>query len=73
MTDYGQEAATLEGEENLDFDPAEDGELPDASFRGDATGTKIDYSSTPPVPFQKTATVVNYFITNTAQFLNTFS
>ena len=27
----------------------------------------------PPVPFQKTATLVNYFITNTAQFLNTFT
>ena len=37
----------------------------------DATGTKIDYSREDPVPFQKTATLVNYFITNTAQFLNT--
>ena len=32
----------------------------------DASGTKIDYSREPPVPFQKTATLVNYFITNTA-------
>lgn len=58
----------------LDFDEAGDpvaDEEPAAAFTGDASGTKIDYSREPPVPFQKTATLVNYFITNTAQFLNT--
>ena len=40
----------------------------------DTTGAgKIDYSKTEPIPFKKTATLVNYFIINTAQFLNTFS
>ena len=34
---------------------------------------RIDYSNTPPISFKKTATLVNYFIINTAQFLNTFS
>ena len=62
----------------LDFDDAgnpvleEEEEMePAGAFTGDASGTKIDYSREPPVPFQKTATLVNYFITNTAQFLNT--
>lgn len=32
---------------------------------------RIDYSSYDPIPFKKTATLVNYFIINTAQFLNT--
>lgn len=77
MDDYGEEGATPQTDPaDIDFDhygkPVED-EEPVAAFKSDATGTKIDYSSTPPVPFQKTATVVNYFITNTAQFLNTFS
>ena len=39
----------------------------------DDTGTKIDYSSYEPVPFKKTSTLVNYFIINTAQFLNAFT
>ena len=34
---------------------------------------KIDYSNYPPIPAKKTATLVNYFIINTAQFLNSFS
>lgn len=34
---------------------------------------RIDYSNTAPISFKKTATLVNYFIINTAQFLNTFS
>jgi hypothetical protein len=34
------------------------------------TGGKIDFSKTDPIPFKKTATLVNYFIINTAQFLN---
>ena len=34
---------------------------------------KIDYSNNQPIAFKKTATLVNYFIINTAQFLNTFS
>jgi hypothetical protein len=36
-------------------------------------GNKIDYSGYQPIPLKKTATLVNYFIINTAQFLNTFS
>ena len=36
----------------------------------DDTGTKIDYSGYEPVQFKKTSTLVNYFIINTAQFLN---
>ena len=39
----------------------------------DDTGTKIDYSSYEPVPLKKTSTLVNYFIINTAQFLNAFT
>ena len=34
------------------------------------TGGKIDYSSCDPIAFKKTATLVNYFIINTAHFLN---
>jgi hypothetical protein len=34
---------------------------------------KIDYSNNPPIPLKKTSTLVNYFVINTAQFLNTFS
>ena len=34
---------------------------------------KIDYSDKDPIAFKKTATLVNYFIINTSQFLNTFS
>lgn len=34
---------------------------------------KIDYSKDDPIAFKKTATLVNYFIINTSQFLNTFS
>lgn len=34
------------------------------------TGGKIDYSNIDAIPFKKTATLVNYFIINTAQFLN---
>jgi hypothetical protein len=37
---------------------------------GGAGKSKIDYSRYDPVPFKKTATLVNYFIINTAQFLN---
>ena len=36
----------------------------------DDTGTKIDYSGYEPIQFKKTSTLVNYFIINTAQFLN---
>ena len=39
----------------------------------DSGAGKIDYSGNPPIDFKKTATLVNYFIINTAQFLNTFS
>lgn len=39
----------------------------------DSGAGKIDYSGNPPIAFKKTATLVNYFIINTAQFLNTFS
>ena len=38
----------------------------------DETGTKIDYSNYEPIPFKKTSTLVNYFIINTAQFLNAY-
>jgi hypothetical protein len=34
------------------------------------SGGKIDYSNIEAIPFKKTATLVNYFIINTAQFLN---
>ena len=54
----------------IDFDvmgkPIEDEvTITTTKFQADGTGTKIDYSNVPPVPFQKTATLVNYFITNT--------
>jgi len=65
----GDYASMVYGEDGQPITEA----TPSSMFRGDGTGTKIDYSSTPPIPFQKTATIVNYFITNTAQFLNTFS
>jgi len=38
--------------------------------KGQGAG-RIDYSSYNPIPFKQTATLVNYFIINTAQFLNT--
>lgn len=41
-----------------------------APGEGGPTGGKIDHSQTDPIPFKKTATLVNYFIINTAQFLN---
>ena len=53
--------------ENVDPDARE------SRFVADGSGSKVDYSNYAPVPFQKTATLVNYFITNTAQFLNTFT
>ena len=82
MDDYGTEMITTGGGDPaaMDFDVlgeviAEDEPAAGhaSKFVGDGTGTKIDYSNVPPVPFQKTATLVNYFITNTAQFLNTFT
>ena len=55
----------------LEFDPmgnavVEEDEPKSTTHVMDGSGTKIDYSREPPVPFQKTATLVNYFITNTA-------
>ena len=70
MEDYGRETDPA----NLDFDHLGNVDHDDDQRYGRMThpsGTKIDYSREPPVPFQKTATLVNYFITNTAQFLNT--
>ena len=53
--DFDPDAA-VPNDENMDFDDeAVDEDMPvaeaSASFRGDPSGTKIDYSSTPPVPF----------------------
>ena len=71
----GGEAGFMESQgdpANLEFSPdgvAQPADT-DTGAPTDATGTKIDYSTYAPVPFQKTATLVNYFITNSAQFLN---
>lgn len=77
--EYGQETAGGDPA-NMEFDPSGQA-IADENFNANSSsvrnsnssGTKIDYSREPPVQFQKTATLVNYFITNTAQFLNTFS
>ena len=67
--DFDENGAAIqdEGENNQDNVDT----TPQQSYNQDGTGTKIDYSNVPPIQFQKTATLVNYFITNTAQFLNT--
>lgn len=56
-----------EVEMEMEMSPGGDSEKPGMM---DETGTKIDYSSYEPVQFKKTSTLVNYFIINTAQFLN---
>lgn len=72
MDDYGSEIINTAGDPAaMDFDVMgnavkEDEPTPSSRFQGDGSGTKIDYSNVPPIPFQKTATLVNYFITNTA-------
>ena len=77
--EYGNEIDTAGDPANMEFDPAgnaiptNDSFNPNSSSVRNSNGTKIDYSREAPVQFQKTATLVNYFITNTAQFLNTFS
>ena len=76
--DYGAETMNAADPSSMAFDVlgnAVTDDTPGNSTRVqmDGSGTQIDYSNVPPVQFQKTATLLNYFITNTAQFLNTFS
>ena len=71
MDEYGEEMMGAAGDPAaMDFDvmgkPVEEEITPSSKFQADGSGTKIDYSNVPPIPFQKTATLVNYFITNTA-------
>eukprot|EP00352_Strombidinopsis_acuminata_P002678 CAMPEP_0176379386 /NCGR_PEP_ID=MMETSP0126-20121128/30322_1 /TAXON_ID=141414 ORGANISM="Strombidinopsis acuminatum, Strain SPMC142" /NCGR_SAMPLE_ID=MMETSP0126 /ASSEMBLY_ACC=CAM_ASM_000229 /LENGTH=84 /DNA_ID=CAMNT_0017742143 /DNA_START=31 /DNA_END=285 /DNA_ORIENTATION=+ len=37
------------------------------------TERKIDYSNTDAISFKQTSSLLNYFIINTSQFLNTFA
>ena len=65
--EYGDEMGyTGEDPANMGAEGPETMEAPSGGVFNDPTGTKIDYSSFDPVPFKKTATLVNYFITNTA-------
>lgn len=70
----GDDPAMMTNPDNNEGNPSENtNPPPSGGVFEDTSGTKIDYSSFDPVPFKKTATLVNYFITNTAQFLNAFS
>ena len=53
----------------MEMEMPQDGETEKPGMMDD-TGTKIDYSGYEPIQFKKTSTLVNYFIINTAQFLN---
>ena len=65
--EYGDEMGyTGEDPANMGAGGGETLASPSGGVFNDPTGTKIDYSNFDPVPFKKTATLVNYFITNTA-------
>ena len=64
-----EDARPAEPEAEMEMEMPGEGETEKPGMMDD-TGTKIDYSGYEPIQFKKTSTLVNYFIINTAQFLN---
>jgi len=70
MAMYGAGGGQIEDFDGGDFTPMESQVEMEVGAPVTNVGNKIDYSGMDPINFKKTATLVNYFIINTAQFLN---